>query len=440
MSAAEQDPRRMIRKLNLAGVALVVLLIGGVGGWATTTHLAGAVIAPGTVVVESSVKKVQHPTGGVVGEILVKEGDEVDAGQVVLRLDDTVTKSTLGVVRSQLDELLAREARLLAERDDASAVTFPADLTARGGDPSAAAAIAGEAKLFESRRTGRTGQRSQLRERIVQTNEEIRGLSAQLEAKESELRLIAKELVGVAELYGKNLVSISRYTQLQRDQTRLEGERGQLIAEIARARGKISETELQIIQLDQDFRTEVLKDMREAQGKIAELKERLTAAEDQLKRVDLRAPQTGIVHQLEVHTVGGVIGNGETVMQIVPRADALVVEAKIAPRDIDQIAPGMRAVVRIMAGNQRTTPEIVGDLTRISADLTHEQKPNPGQPPEAYYTVRIALPADQVMRLKDIHLVPGMPAEVFIQTHERTPLEYLLKPLREQIARTFRER
>ena len=440
MSAAEQDPRRMIRKLNLAGVTLVVLLIGGVGGWATTTYLAGAVIAPGTVVVESSVKKVQHPTGGVVGEILVKEGDEVEAGQVVLRLDDTVTKSTLGVVRSQLDELMAREARLLAERDDDSAVTFPADLMARGGDASAAAAIAGEGKLFESRRNGRTGQRSQLRERVVQTNEEIRGLSAQLEAKESELRLIAKELVGVAELYGKNLVSISRYTQLQRDQTRLEGERGQLIAEIARARGKISETELQIIQLDQDFRTDVLKDLREAQGKIAELKERLTAAEDQLKRVDLRAPQTGVVHQLEVHTVGGVIGNGETVMQIVPRADALVVEAKVAPRDIDQIAPGMRAVVRIMAGNQRTTPEIIGNLTRISADLTHEQKPNPGQPPESYYTVRIALPIDQVARLKDIHLVPGMPAEVFIQTHERTPLEYLLKPLREQIARTFRER
>ena len=440
MSAAEQDPRRMIRKLNLAGVTLVVLLIGGVGGWATTTYLAGAVIAPGTVVVESSVKKVQHPTGGVVGEILVKEGDEVEAGQVVLRLDDTVTKSTLGVVRSQLDELMAREARLLAERDDNSAVTFPADLMARGGDASAAAAIAGEGKLFESRRNGRTGQRSQLRERVVQTNEEIRGLSAQLEAKESELRLIAKELVGVAELYGKNLVSISRYTQLQRDQTRLEGERGQLIAEIARARGKISETELQIIQLDQDFRTDVLKDLREAQGKIAELKERLTAAEDQLKRVDLRAPQTGVVHQLEVHTVGGVIGNGETVMQIVPRADALVVEAKVAPRDIDQIAPGMRAVVRIMAGNQRTTPEIIGNLTRISADLTHEQKPNPGQPPESYYTVRIALPIDQVARLKDIHLVPGMPAEVFIQTHERTPLEYLLKPLREQIARTFRER
>ncbi|MGZ8402129.1 MAG: HlyD family type I secretion periplasmic adaptor subunit [Rhodoplanes sp.] len=440
MTAAEPNPRATIRKLNLAGLAIVVLLVGGVGGWATTTELAGAVIAPGTIVVESSVKKVQHPTGGVVGEILVKEGGEVDAGQVVLRLDDTVTKATLGVVRSQLDELTAREARLLAERAEASAIVFPAQLTPARDDASAATAVAGEEKLFESRRSARTGQRAQLRERITQINEEIRGLSAQLEAKGSELELIAKELVGVADLYRKNLVSISRFTQLQRDQTRLQGERGQLIAESARARGKISETELQIIQLDQDFRTEVLKDLRETQGKIAELKERVTAAEDQLKRVDLRAPQAGTVHQLAVHTVGGVIGNGEIIMQIVPRADELVVEAKVAPSDIDQVAAGAKAIVRIMAGNQRTTPEINGVLNRVSADLTRDPQQNAMQPPQAYYTVRITLPPEEVVRLQTIRLVPGMPVEVFIQTYERTPLQYLLKPLQEQIARTFRER
>jgi HlyD family secretion protein len=441
MSAAEPGPRRTIRKLNLIGLAITVLLIGGVGGWATTAQLAGAVIAPSTIVVESNVKKVQHPIGGIVGEILVKEGSEVEAGHIVLRLDDTVTKATLGVVRSQLDELMAREARLLAERDDAAAITFPPQLMGAREDASAATAMAGEEKLLESRRTARTGQRAQLRERVAQLNEEIRGLSAQLAAKESELDLIGRELTGVADLYRKNLVSISRYTQLQRDQTRLQGELGQFIAEIARARGKISETELQIIQLDQDFRTEVLKDLREAQGKIAELKERVTAAEDQLKRIDLRSPQAGTVHQLAVHTVGGVISNGETLMQIVPRADELVVEAKVAPSDIDQVAVGAKAVVRIMAGNQRTQPEIMGLLTRVSADLTREhQQPNSPQPPQAHYTVRIALPTDEVERLKDLRLVPGMPAEAFIQTHDRTPLEYLLKPLHEQIARTFRER
>jgi HlyD family secretion protein len=436
----EQDPRLLIRRLNLMGLAVTVVLVGGVGGWAATAQLAGAVIAPGTIVVETNVKKVQHPTGGVVGEILVKEGSPVEAGQVVLRLDDTVTKATLGVVRSQLDELMARQARLVAEREDAETIVFPQELTDRRGDTGVATAVSGEEKLFEARRSARTGQRSQLRERIAQTNEEIRGLSAQRAAKETENELIGKELVGVADLYQKNLVSISRYTQLQRDQTKLHGERGQLIADSARARGKISETELQIIQLDQDFRTDVLKDLRESQGKIAELKERVTAAEDQLKRVELRAPQAGIVHQLSVHTVGGVIGNAETIMQIVPRADDLVLEAKIAPSDVDQVALGAKVTVRIMASNQRTTPDVAGFVTRISADLNRDQQGNSGQPAPAYYTIRISLPAEEVARLKDIRLIPGMPAEAFIQTHERTPLEFLLKPLHEQIARTFRER
>jgi HlyD family secretion protein len=443
MNATGHDPRGTIRKLNVAGLVITVVLVGGAGGWAATAQLAGAVIAPGTIVVESDAKKVQHPSGGVVGEILVKEGSEVEEGQVVLRLDDTVTRSTLGVVQSQLDELTARQARLLAERDDADVIAFPAPLTARRDDASVATAIAGEEKLFESRTNARRGQRSQLRERVAQTNEEIRGLSAQLAAKETELDLVAKELAGVTELYRKNLVSISRYSQLQRDETRLQGERGQFIADIARARGKISETELQIIQVDQDFRTDVLKDLREAQGKIAELKERLTGAEDQLKRVDLRAPQAGTVHQLAVHTVGGVIANGEVIMRIVPRADQLVVEAKVAPSDIDQVAWGAQAAVRILAGNQRTTPVLTGEVTLVSADIAREQsreQQNPGQPAQPYYTVRIGLPAAEVARLRDIHLVPGMPAEVFIQTHERTALQYLLKPLQEQIARTFRER
>jgi HlyD family secretion protein len=440
VSATELDPRRAIRKLNLVGLTITVLLIGGIGGWATTAQLGGAVIAPGTIVVESNVKKVQHPTGGVVGEILVEEGSEVREGQIVLRLDDTVTKSALGAVRSQLDEQMAREARLQAERDDAGTIAFPTQLTGRSGDISVASAVAGEEKLFESRKTARTGQRAQLRERVAQLNQEISGLSAQQAAKENELELIGKELVGVAQLYQKNLVSISRYSQLQRDQTRLEGERGQIIADIARARGKISETELQIIQIDRDFSSEVLKDLREAQGKIAELKERVTGAEDQLKRVDLRAPQAGTVHELTAHTVGGVIGERETVMQIVPRADELVVEAKVAPPDIDQVASGAEAVIRIMAGNQRTTPTITGRVIRISADITKEQQQNSVQPAQAYYVVRVALPATELARLGDIRLVPGMPAEVFIRTHERSPLQYLLKPLQEQIARTFRER
>jgi HlyD family secretion protein len=234
-------------------------------------------------------------------------------------------------------------------------------------------------------------------------------------------------------------VSISRLMLLQRDKARLEGERGQYISEIARARGKISETEIQIIQLDKDFRTDVLKELREGQGKIAELHERLVAAEDQLKRIDIRAPQTGTVLQLAVHTVGGVIANGETVMMIVPNDDSLVVDAKVMPQDIDQIVAGSRAVVRVMAGNQRTMPDLQGTLLRVSADLTRDP-PSAGQPAQPYYQVRVSLPREEIERLGDMHLVPGMPAEAFIQTTPRTTLQYLLKPLRDQIAHTFRER
>jgi HlyD family secretion protein len=438
MSGEVTDPRRVIRRLNLVGLALMVVMVGGFGGWAATTELSGAVIAPGVLVVESNIKKVQHPTGGVVGELLVKEGAPVEAAQVVMRLDDTVTRSTLGVVRSQLDEALAREARLLAEREGSDVVEVPDELTARRAEKAVNSAVQGELKLFDSRRTGRDGQRSQLRERIGQSREEIVGLSALQQAKEREITHVDEELDGVEKLYKQQLVPISRLKLLQREKARLEGERGQYIADIARAKGKISETELQILQLDRDFQTEVLKDLRDTQGKIAELKERLTAAEDQLKRVDIRAPQAGIVHQLSVHTVGGVIANGETVMQIVPAADKLVIDAKVAPQDIDQVAVGAPAHVRIMAGNQRTTPDLNATVMLVSADLAKD--PPGAQPTAPYYQVRLYLPPEEVRKLGDLKLVPGMPAEAYIQTYARTPLAYLMKPLQDQLARTFRER
>src|SRR5262245_11801252 len=209
---AQVDPRNAIRKLNIIGFSAVVLLVGGIGSWAASTHISGAVIGPGTLVVESNVKKVQHPTGGVVGQIFVREGSVVEEGQIVIRLDDTVTRSTLGAVRTQLDELTAREARLLAEREDAEKITFPKDLTERAAtDAGVASAIAGEEKLFDSRRRGRTGQRAQLRERVTQTDEEITGLIAQQKAKENEIKFITEELVGVSQLYKQNLVSIQRF-------------------------------------------------------------------------------------------------------------------------------------------------------------------------------------------------------------------------------------
>ncbi|MFL5140770.1 MAG: HlyD family type I secretion periplasmic adaptor subunit, partial [Microvirga sp.] len=384
MSKAQSPAQRSIRSHLLGGLAVVALLAGGVGGLAATTELSGAVIAPGSLVVDSNVKKVQHPTGGVVGELRARDGDKVKAGDIVVRLDETITQANLAIVVKSLNELQSRLARLEAERDNVDAIVFPAELLARADDPELARSMTGERNLFEFRKSARAGQKAQLRERIAQLKEEIQGLTGQVAAKKRETELIGQELEGVRDLWRKNLVQIQRVTALERDAARLEGERGQLIASTAQAKGKISEIELQILQIDQDLRSEVAKDLREVQGKIAELVERKVAAEDQLKRIDIRAPQNGMVHQSTVHTVGGVITPGEAIMLIVPEADALTVEAKLAPQDIDQVRVGQTAALRFSAFSQRTTPELDGVVSRVSADLTTDQRTG-----AAYYVVRI---------------------------------------------------
>ena len=435
MSKAQSPAQRSIRSHLLGGLAVVALLAGGVGGLAATTELSGAVIAPGSLVVDSNVKKVQHPTGGVVGELRVRDGDKVKAGDIVVRLDETITQANLAIVVKSLNELQSRLARLEAERDNVDTIVFPAELLARAGDPELARSMTGERNLFEFRKSARAGQKAQLRERIAQLKEEIQGLTGQVAAKKRETELIGQELEGVRDLWRKNLVQIQRVTALERDAARLEGERGQLIASTAQAKGKISEIELQILQIDQDLRSEVAKDLREVQGKIAELVERKVAAEDQLKRIDIRAPQNGMVHQSTVHTVGGVITPGEAIMLIVPEADALTVEAKLAPQDIDQVRVGQTAALRFSAFSQRTTPELDGVVSRVSADLTTDQRTG-----AAYYVVRITLSESELARLEGLRLVPGMPVEAFIRTGERTVLSYVMKPFTDQITRSFRSR
>lgn len=428
------DARRSIRRHLLAGGAAMALLIGGVGGWAATAELSGAVVAPGVLVVDTNVKKVQHPTGGVVGEVRVRDGDRVKAGEVVVRLDETVTQANLAIVVKGLDELRARQARLEAERDGAKEVTFAPELVDRASDPDVARLIAGERRFFESRRAGREGQKAQLRERIGQLREQIQGLQEQIAAKAREIEFIGKELVGVRELWRQNLVQITRVTALERDAARLDGERGGLISSVAQTKGKITETELQMLQIDQDLRTEVGKELGDIRGKVAELVERKVAAEDQLKRIDIRAPQDGVVHQSTVHTVGGVIAPAEAIMLIVPAADALEVESKINPQDIDQVRVGQPAVLRLSAFNQRTTPEINGVVSRVSADLTVDQRTG-----ATYYTVRITLPPEEISRATTLRLIPGMPVEAFVRTADRTVLSYLTKPLTDQLTKAFRE-
>jgi membrane fusion protein, type I secretion system len=435
MNAERNDMQSSLRRHVLSVGVAALLLVVGLGGWAATTEFAGAVIAQGQLVVDSNVKKVQHPTGGVVGELRVKDGDRVKVGDIVVRLDDTQTRANLAIVTKALDEFAARQAREEAERDGQDTIDFPAELLARMDNPDVAKAVNGERKQFEVRAAARAGQRGQFTQRIGQLREEITGYEAQIASKISQVEWITKELAGVTELWQKNLVPYTRVTTLEREKARIEGERGQLVAAIAQSKGKITETELQILQIDQDMRTEVGKDLAEIRAKTAEYVERKITAEDQLKRIDIRAPQNGMVHQLSVHTVGGVIAQGEQIMLIVPESDALDVEAKIQPQDIDQIRIGQSAVLRFSAFNQRTTPELNGEVIRISADVTEDQKNG-----QRYYTVRVAVPPQEVARLEGLKLVPGMPVEAFIQTSARTVLSYMVRPLHDQIARAFREK
>jgi HlyD family secretion protein len=427
--------RRSMRRHLVAAAVVVLVLVVGVGGWGATAVISGAVVASGSLVVDSNVKKVQHPTGGIVGELRVRDGDRVHSGDIVVRLDETVTRANLAIVTKTLDELMARKARLEAERDGWASIVFPAQLMTGTSDPDRTAAMESERKLFNLRKTARTGQKAQLQERVAQLGEEIAGLTAQQNSKAKEIELVNRELAGVRDLWSKNLVQLGRLTALEREAARLDGERGQLIAAAAQAKGKVAETALQILQIDQDLASEVAKELREVDGKIGEFIERKITAEDQLKRIDVRAPQDGTVFQLAVHTVGGVITAGDPIMLIVPEADNLSVEVKVNPQDIDQLQLKQKAILRFSAFNARTTPEIEGVVTRISADTSTDQRTG-----QNYYTVRISMPPEQIQRLGEVKLLPGMPVEAFVQTGDRTMLSYLVKPLHDQIVRAFREK
>lgn len=426
--------QRSISKHLLVGALAFAVLVGGIGGWAAMTEIVGAVIAPGSIVVESNLKKVQHPVGGVVSELLVGDGDQVRAGDVVMRLDATMTKANLQIIVKSLDQFAARKARLESERDRLERVQFPESLRARADDPDIAAMMAAEQRLYESRSDVRVSKKRQLERRVEQFHDEIRGMEAERTASQEERGLIREELDRYIRLHDQGLMDKSRLSTLQRQATDVDGEIGRLTASIAGVREKMAETELQIIQVDEQWAEEVGSDLREMDARIGEYAERKIAAEDQLKRVDIIAPQSGVVHQLAVHTVGGVIAPGEPVMMIVPGVDKLVVEAKVQPQDIDQIHAGQRAILRFSAFNQKTTPEIAGSVERVSADVTVDEKTG-----VSFYTARVEISEEELARLGAVTLMPGMPVETFITTGERSVASYFIKPLVDQMNRAFRE-
>ncbi|GAA6211155.1 HlyD family type I secretion periplasmic adaptor subunit [Hyphomicrobiales bacterium 4NK60-0047b] len=431
----QNTPDQEIKKYQRLGLFFLLLLVGGIGGWAAFASLQGAVIASAQITVKSNLKRVQHLEGGIVSEILVKDGDKVEAGQTVLRLDTTKDLANLASLDANLNEQLARKARLSAERDKKQTITFPEMLVKKAENSAEIAKILkGQTNLLKARQASISGQTSQLKQRTEQLNEAIKGITAQVASKKSQLTFIRKELTDLQSLQDKGLVPQNRILALQREEARLQGEAGELVASTARTKVQISETEIQILQVEKDHLSSILTELRETTTQANQLTEQRTALADKLKRMTIIAPKSGIIHQLAVHTIGGVVAPGDPVLMIVPQNSELIFAARVNPQDIDQVFKGQKANVHLSAFDQRTTPEVTGVVTLVSAETTQDQ---PNTPP--YYKVHVELPKDQMARIKNIELVPGMNAEVFIQTKSRLVFEYLLQPLTDQIRRTMRE-
>ena len=417
----------------VAALLAVLLLFGLLGGWAATTSLNGAVMAAGAVAVDQNAKAVQHRDGGVVGEILVRDGQPVEAGQILMRIDDAQTRAELGIVRGQLAEHSVRKARLLAERDGARQVVFPVALAGDATD--LRSIVEGERRLFEGNLASRDSQRQQLDLQIQQIGEEIAGLTMQRDAKREELAVLKTEHAKLQMLVDKQLFEGARFLPINRDRLRLAGEQGSLDASIARSKVRVSELRVQVIAIGDTARTEAQRELSQVDARIGELQNRRVALEDRLTRTDIRAPATGVLHELKAFTVGGVVTPADILATVVPANAPLKIEIRIPPASIDQVGVGRAAKVRFTAFNQRTTPELKGRLVYVSPATTK------GPREEVSYLGHVELNGGELARLgAGARLVPGMPVEVHVATDERTALSYLLKPLQDQFTRSFRER
>ncbi|RAZ92505.1 HlyD family type I secretion periplasmic adaptor subunit [Mesorhizobium hawassense] len=415
------------------GLAVTCLLVLGGGLWLGLTKIAGAVIAPATVVVESNTKKVQHQTGGTISGIFAQDGDHVRAGDILVRLDDTLARANLDIISEDFDRATVRLARLEAERQGLSTMQIPSSLQADMANPNVVALIDGERTLLETRASELAGQKTLLRSQTEQIERQLEGLKAQQAAMDESAALLGRDLTDVDALYSKKLVSKERLSNVRLDATRAKGESGRLAAAVAEAQVKITETELQVLQLDEQRRSEVTKELRETEAKRTELDERRIVAQDELTKTEIRAPQSGTIQQSTIHTVGGVIAPGELLMTIVPDADNLVVDALIPPSRVDDIRPGQPVSIRFPAFDSGTTPACQGAVKWISADLIKDP-----QHQLSYFSARISV-ENKTGCLTDAKVLkPGMPAEVHIRTDRHSVWSYLLKPLTDQMSRAFR--
>lgn len=416
----------------VAGSTLALLLLLGCGGWAATAALNGAVITQGAVKIDQNLKEVQHRDGGIIQSIAVRQGDHVEEGQVLFRLDDVQTRAELSIIRSQLAENLGRKARLIAERDNLASASYPPEMI--GLSDQVEHIREGETRLFTGNKVNRDSRKEQLEIAIGQSGEEIRGLEARQVAKVEELRLVDLERSKYLGLFQKGFIDGVKVFNINREWARLLGERGEIDATLARAKLRISDARLQIIAIDETARTEAQRELRQVEAKISELSDRRVANEDRLARMEIRAPIAGTVNELMIFTVGGVITPAARLATVVPQDARLMVEVRIAPTDIDQVHVGQIARMRFSAFNRNTTPEVSGKLVHISPATTKD--PATGL---SFYVGEVQI-EDAAIALGDRRLLPGMPVEVFISTEERTALSYLAKPLMDHAARIFRER
>ncbi len=422
------------RPERIAGLLVLLVAFGGFGLWAAFAPIDGAAVAPGVVAVESARKTIQHLDGGTVSEILVREGDRVAAGDIIIRLDDTQASAQLEIARGQYLSLRTQEARLIAERDDQPEIEFPDELLTAKDDPRIREAITGEKRVFDARRKSLLGEQAVLKQRSEQLQEQIRGLTALADSKTKRINLYQEEIEGLNKLFAKGLGDKSRLREWERLSAELQGERGEHQSAIASARVQIGETEIQAAQLKRRFTSEVVTELRDVETKLADLRERMRALQQTLERTVVKAPVAGAVVGTSVHTIGGVIRPGEKILDIVPENESFIIEAQVQPVDIDRVSPGLEADLHMSAFNTRTTPVIPGKVLTVSADRLVDQATN-----RPYYLARIQVTPEGMSKLQGRTLQAGMPVDAMIKTGERTFFDYLIRPITDRLAHAFRE-
>ncbi len=424
-----------IRRQTVVGLLTVFLLIGGIGVWGAWASLAGAVLAFGQIELESHAQIVQHPDGGVVATINVRDGDEVKAGDVLLSLDGSELRSDLAILTNQLTELEARGARLTAEQLGQEEVVFPAELErAAAGDKAIAEVLAGQVAFFDAKRRTYAEAVNSTREQQRQKANEIDGLKAQSAALSEQLQLLEDELVNVEALRAKGLVGAPRVAEMKRGRAGLVGQKAETEASVAGSLGQIAQLDVEVLRLTSARQEEAVSELRDIENKIAELREQRKALAATIARLDLRAPLDGIIHGLQIHTIGSVIRPADPIMYVIPQDNLLTITAKVDASHVDSVFVGQDAVLRFSSFDARATPELHAEVTRVSADILTDDRTG-----VQFYTAELTPKPGEIELIADKALLPGMPVEVYIQTGSRSPLSYMLKPFLDYAERAFRE-